>query len=52
MMTKIGTVHYMAPEISRDGVYNEKVDCFAWGKMALRCYRICGFIVHEIIDIG
>ena len=49
LMTKIGTPFYMAPEISTKAIYNEKVDCFAWGKMALRCHRLCGFIDGEFI---
>ena len=42
-MTKIGTTFYMAPEISF-GDYDEKVDCFAWGQVALNCHKICGFV--------
>ena len=49
LMTKIGTPFYMAPEISTSAIYTEKVDCFSWGKMALRCHRLCGFIEGEFI---
>ena len=43
-MTQIGTPFYMAPEIGTEEAYDEKVDCFAWGKTGLKCHKICGFI--------
>ena len=45
-MTRIGTPFYMAPEIHNE-VYDERVDCFAWAKMGLRCHKICDFITRD-----
>ena len=49
IMTRIGTVPYMAPEMDEDKPYDEKVDCFAWAKMAINCHKLCGFIDTKFI---
>ena len=51
-MTNIGTAYFMAPEITLNEVYNEKVDCFAFGKLVLRCHKLCGFIKKENVGIN
>ena len=43
-MTKIGTAFYMAPEINVSSYYDEKVDCYSFGQLALNCFKICGFV--------